>query len=122
MDQKLKIHEDDRGKLFEVFKFPGFGQIFYATSIPGSVRGNHYHTRKREVFCVVEGRGRICMRSKETGERKEYVVSGLEPETVEMPINWVHNIENIGDTEMKLVVWTNEIYNPDDPDTFREEV
>ena len=62
------------------------------------------------------------MRDRATGERKEYFVTGDQPEITEMPLNWTHNIENIGDSEMKLIVWTNEIFNPEDPDTFREEV
>lgn len=122
MDQKIIIKEDERGKLFEIFKVPDFGQVFYATSVPGVVRGNHYHTRKREVFCVIEGKGKISMRDRESGEKKEYIVSGKEPEIVEMPLNWVHKIENIGDGEMKLIVWTNEIFDLNDPDTFKEEV
>jgi UDP-2-acetamido-2,6-beta-L-arabino-hexul-4-ose reductase len=122
MNQKLTIHKDERGALVEIFKIPNIGQIFYATAVPGAIRGNHYHTRKKEIFCVVAGKGKISMRDRVSGERKEYVVSGGEPETIEMPLNWTHNIENIGDTEMKLIVWTNEIFDPKDPDTFKEEV
>ena len=62
------------------------------------------------------------MRDRNSGELKEYLVSGEVPETVEMPLNWAHNIQNIGEGEMKLVVWTNEVFDPSDPDTFREEV
>lgn len=122
MNQKLTIHKDERGELFEMFKIPNFGQVFYATSFPGVVRGNHYHTRKREVFCVVEGKGKISMRNRDSGEIKEYIVSGDQPEILEMPLNWTHNIENIGDQKMKLIVWTNEIFDPNDPDTYKEKV
>ena len=122
MTQKLEIKKDNRGNLVEIFKIPEVGQVFYATSVPGAVRGNHYHSRKKEYFCVLKGRGKIRMRDRKSGETKEYAVSGDEPEVVEMPLNWVHNIENIGDTEMKLIVWANEIYDPKDPDTFAEEV
>ena len=122
MDQKLTIHKDERGELVEIFKIPNVGQTFYATSVPGAIRGNHYHTRKKETFCVVEGKGKISMRDRESGETKEYMVRGDEPETVEMPLNWTHNIENIGEKEMKLIVWTNEVFDPNDPDTYKEEV
>ena len=122
MNQKLVIKEDERGRLMEVFKVPDVGQVFYTTSVPGAVRGNHYHTRKKEYFCVIEGKGKISMRDRVSGEVKEYMVSGEEPEIAEMPLNWTHNIENIGEKEMKMIVWTNEVFNPNDPDTFPEKV
>jgi len=122
MNKKLEIKEDERGKLIEIFKIPGLGQVFYSTTKPGIIRGNHYHTRKKEFFCVIEGSGLIKLRNRETGEIQEVEVSGENPEIVEMPINWTHNIKNIGETEMKLLVWVNEIFNPEDPDTYFEEV
>lgn len=121
-NKELEIKSDDRGNLIEVFKFPEVGQVFYSTSKPGVIRGNHYHTRKIEQFCVVEGTAKIRLRNRETNETKEYVVSGDAPKIVEMTVNWTHNIQNIGDGEMKLLVWSNEVFNPDDPDTFAEEV
>lgn len=122
MNEKLEIKEDARGKLVEIFKVPGYGQVFYSTTKPGITRGNHFHTRKIEKFCVIEGRGLIRLRHRVTGEIREIEVSGDNPAVVEMAINWTHNIRNIGDNEMKLVVWANEIFNPDDADTFSEEV
>lgn len=120
--ETLEIKEDERGKLVEIFKFPGVGQVFFSTSKPGVVRGNHYHTRKTERFCVIEGLARIKLRNRQTNEVREYVVLGDRPEVVDMLIGWTHNIQNIGDGEMKLLVWTDEVFNPDDPDTFYEEV
>ncbi len=122
MNEKLEIKQDERGKLVEIFKIPGVGQVFYSTTKPGIVRGNHYHTRKKEYFCVIEGNGLIKLKNRETGEIKETEVSGGKPEVVEMPVNWTHNIKNIGENEMKLLVWVNEIFNPEDPDTFAEKV
>ncbi|MEK7569275.1 MAG: cupin domain-containing protein [Patescibacteria group bacterium] len=122
MSQKLVIHEDSRGKLVEIFKVPDVGQVFYATSTPGAIRGNHYHTRKKEYFCVIEGRGKIRMRDRHSGEKKEYLVSGDAPEVAEMPLNWTHHVENVGEKEMKLIVWVDEVYNPEDPDTYAERV
>jgi len=120
--KKLEIKEDERGKLIEIFKIPGFGQIIYSISEPGAIRGNHYHTRKKEKICVIEGEAKIRLRNRETNEIKEYIVSDEEPQIVDLPINWTHNIKNIGDTEMKLLVWVNEIFDPNDPDTFYETV
>lgn len=122
MNEKLEIKQDERGKLIEIFKIPGVEQIFYSTTKPGVIRGNHYHKRKIEKFCVIEGKAKIKLRNRETNEIEEYIVSGDKPEIVEMKINWTHNIENIGDNEMKLLVWVNEVFNPEDPDTFTEEV
>lgn len=122
MNEKLEIKGDERGKLIEVFKFPNIGQIFYSTTNPGFTRGNHYHNRKIERFCVVEGNALIRLRNRQTNEIKEYTVSGENPEVVEMTLNWTHNIKNIGEGEMKLLVWVNEIFDPNDPDTFFEEV
>ena len=122
MSKKLEIKEDARGKLVEIFKFPEIGQLFFSTSKPGVTRGNHYHTRKKEYFCVIEGTAKIMLRNRDNGEIKEYDVSGEAPEIVEMTINWTHNIKNTGKSEMKLIVWANEIFNPADPDTFPEEV
>lgn len=122
MTEKLKIIEDDRGKLIEIFKIPGFGQVNYSTSKQKVKRGNHYHTRKEEKFCVIEGIAKINLKSKETGEIKEIVVDGQIPEIIDIPKGWIHNIENLGDSELKLLIWISEIYDPDDADTFMEEI
>lgn len=120
---KLEIKKDKRGKLIEIFKWPECGQVFYSTSKPGVVRGNHYHTRKKEFFCVIEGKAKITLRNRKTNKTEEYLVSGDKPELIKMKIGWTHNIKNISiKKEMKLLVWVNEIFNPKDPDTFYEEV
>lgn len=121
-NKKLEIKGDERGNFTEVFKIPEFGQVSYSTTKPGIVRGNHYHTRKKEIFCVVEGKAKIRQRNIKTNEIEETIVSGESLELVEMKINWTHNIKNIGDNEMKLLIWISEIYDPTDPDTFFEEV
>ncbi len=121
-NKKLEIKSDERGNFVEIFKVPGFGQVSYSTTKAGVVRGNHYHTRKKEVFCVIEGEAKIRQRNRETNEIEEKIVSGSAPELVEMKLNWTHNIQNIGENEMKLLIWISEVYNPADPDTFFEEV
>jgi len=122
MNKKLEIKSDERGNFVEVFKIPGFGQVSYSTTKSGIVRGNHYHTRKKEIFCVIEGEAKIRQRNIKTNEIEEVVVFGDAPELVEMKLNWTHNIQNIGDTEMKLLIWISEVYNPNDPDTFMENI
>ena len=122
MNKKLEIKEDERGKLIEIFKIPDFGQVLYSTSKPGVVRGNHYHTRKQEKFCVINGKAKIRLRNIETNELKEYYVSGEKPEVVDMIIGWTHNIENIGKDELKLLIWVSEVFDPKDSDTYPEKV
>lgn len=121
-NKKLEIKTDERGNFVEVFKILGFGQVSYSTTKPGIIRGNHYHTRKKEIFCVIEGEAKIRQRNREINEIEEKIVSGASPELVEMKLNWTHNIQNIGDNEMKLLIWISEVFNQNDPDTFYEEV
>lgn len=118
----LKTQEDERGKLIEVLKIPGAGQVNYITSKPGVVRGNHYHKRKMENFCVIEGEAKISLRNRESNEIKEHYLSGKKPEIVEVIANWTHNIQNINENELKFLVWVDEIFNPDDPDTYAEQI
>jgi UDP-2-acetamido-2,6-beta-L-arabino-hexul-4-ose reductase len=121
-EQALTLRTDDRGSLFEVVKEEKGSQIFFSTTKPGIVRGNHYHTRKQEKFCVVKGEAIIRIRRISTDKVIEYRVSGDKPVVVEMPIFHTHNIENIGTCELCTLFWTNELYNPNDSDTFFEKV
>ena len=118
----LEIKSDERGNYLEVFKIPGCGQASYAISKPGAVRGNHYHKRKEETICVIEGEAEIRMRNRENNEIKEYRVSGNKPQSFEMSVNWTHSIKNIGKEELKLLIWANEIFDPSNPDTYAETV
>ncbi|HSV26266.1 MAG TPA: NAD-dependent epimerase/dehydratase family protein [Sedimentisphaerales bacterium] len=121
-EQPLVLRTDDRGSLFEVVRQEKGSQVFFSTTRPGIVRGNHYHTRKMEKFCVVKGTAVIRLRRIGTEEVFEYRVSGREPVAVEMPVFYTHNIENVGDEELCTLFWTNEVYDPADPDTYFEKV
>ena len=121
-EHRLKLNTDDRGTFVEVFKLENGGQVSYSTTKPGITRGNHYHIRKNEKFCVVRGQARIRLRRIGTDKIIEYQVSGDSPSWVEMPIYHTHNIANVGNTELLTLFWINEQFNPDDPDTFFEEV
>lgn len=120
--EKLKIHSDKRGKLIEVFKFPKCGQVFFATTRPGFIRGNHFHKRKIEKLCVIEGSAKLNLRDIRTNRRKKYMLSGNKFEVITIFPNWVHNIVNTGKRKMKLLVWSSEIFNLKDSDTFSENV
>ncbi len=117
------VHRDDRGSLFECVKYlPAQGQVFASTTAPGVQRGNHYHTRKYEKFCVLAGQAVIRLRWMGSDDVIEFPVSGDEPTVVDMPVFWAHHIENVGDDELMTLFWANEIFDPDDADTWAEPV
>ena len=119
---RAQPRSDARGTLFEVIKQVGAGQVFFSTTKPGVTRGNHYHTRKIEKFCVVQGEAMIRMRRIGTSEVLEFPVSGAVPAAVEMPVFYAHHIENTGPSELVTLFWTNEVFDASAPDTFMEEV
>jgi UDP-2-acetamido-2,6-beta-L-arabino-hexul-4-ose reductase len=121
-ERHLKLNTDERGSFVEVFKLENGGQVSFSTTKPGITRGNHYHIRKNEKFCVISGQASIKLRRIGTDKVIEYRVSGDNPSWVEMPIYYTHNITNVGDTELLTLFWINEHFNPEDPDTFFEEV
>ena len=117
-----KINKDDRGIFVEILKLHSGGQISYSTTKPGITRGNHFHTRKIERFAVIQGEAVIRMRKINTHEIFEFKLDGNNPSFVDMPVWYTHNITNAGSTELITIFWINEFYNPDNPDTFYEEV
>ena len=119
----LKKNTDARGSFVETVKLDGIGgQISFSTTRPGVTRGNHYHTRKIERFAVIRGKARIELRKVGTAEKLSFELGGNEPSFVDMPVWYTHNITNIGDEDLYTIFWINEFYNPDDADTFFEEV
>lgn len=116
------VHSDVRGGLCEVIKTDAGGQVFFSTTAPGVTRGNHYHTRKIELFCVVQGTATIRLRSIHDHNVHEFNVSGDSPEFLSIPVLYTHSIENTGDTELLTLFWTNELFDTADPDTFYEDV
>ena len=118
----LKKNEDDRGVFVETIKLYSGGQVSFSTTKPGVTRGNHYHTRKIERFVVLQGEARIRLRKVGTNEIMNFMLSGKNPGYVDMPVWYTHNITNMGQTELITQFWINEMFNPDDPDTFFEKV
>lgn len=118
----LKMNIDNRGSFTEILRTADRGQVSVNISKTGITKGQHWHHTKNEKFLVVSGKGVI--RFRKIGEEKvyEYFVSGDKLEVVDIPTGYTHNIENLGDTDMVTVMWCNECFNPDKPDTFFEEV
>lgn len=119
---ELQLHSDDRGWLAELIKSPAMGQVFVSSTRPGVTRGNHYHDTKVEKFFVLRGSAAIRLRGVDDTEVREYRVSGDRPSVVDIPPGYVHNIENVGDTELIVLFWANEVFDPESPDTIPEEV
>lgn len=119
---KLDIKTDQRGSLAELIKSDHFGQIFMSTTHKGVIRGNHYHNTKVEKFCVLKGEAVIKFRHILEDEVLSYHVSGDEIEIVDIPPGYTHSIENLGNDEMIVLFWANQIFDPDKPDTYYSEV
>ena len=118
----LKKHTDSRGSFVELIKLNSGGQVSFSTTKPGITRGNHFHTRKAERFAVIKGKARIELRKIGTDEILSFDLDGENPSFVDMPIWHTHNITNIGKEDLYTIFWINEHYNPEDGDTFFEEV
>lgn len=109
---------DNRGWLFELVKSPHMGQIFVSQTRPGVTRGGHYHHTKVEKFVVVQGQAVIRFRQIDADDIIEYPVSGDKIEIVDIPPGYTHDITNVGDTDVITLFWANEIFDPDNPDTY----
>lgn len=119
----LTAHEDDRGRLVETVRaHGGQGQTFVSTTVPGVTRGDHFHLRKVERFVVLSGQARISLRRVFADDVLSFDVTGDTPTVIDMPTMWVHNITNTGTTELTTLFWTNSLFDPDAPDTYREKV
>lgn len=119
----LKMNVDDRGSFTELLKSADCGQVSVNISKPGITKGQHWHNSKWEFFIVVAGHGLIQQRKIGTDEIFEYEVSGDKIEAVHMLPGYTHNIINLSETEnLVTVMWANESFDPNHPDTFFEKV
>jgi len=119
----LKMNCDQRGSFTELVRTLNCGQVSINISRPGVTKGQHWHNTKWEQFIVVSGRGLIQMRREGTDEVIEYEVSGDRIQSVLMLPGYTHNIINLSDTEdLVTVMYCNEVFNPDCPDTYYDPV
>ena len=114
----LKMNCDNRGSFTEFIRTPDRGQVSVNISKPGIIKGNHWHHTKVEKFLVVSGVGVIRFRKIDSTEIIEYHVSGEKLEVIDIPPGYTHNVENLGQTDMVTVMWVNEPFDPEKPDTF----
>lgn len=111
-------HGDPRGVFVEMLRTQDSGQFSYFTAHPGITRGGHYHHSKTEKFLVIKGHARFRFRHMQTGETYELTTNGDEAEIVETVPGWTHDITNIGQDEMVVMLWANEIFDRAKPDTY----
>jgi UDP-2-acetamido-2,6-beta-L-arabino-hexul-4-ose reductase len=113
------VHADQRGDLVEAVRsHGGTGQAFVSTTVPGAMRGDHYHLHKVERFMVVRGEAEIALRRLYHDEVVRFRVSGTRPGFVDMPTLWVHHIRNVGDDELVTVFWADQLLDREHPDQY----
>ena len=114
----LVQHADERGVFVEMLKTLDSGQFSFFTAHPGVTRGGHYHHSKSEKFLVIRGNAQFRFQHILTNEQHEIFTSGDEPMIVETIPGWAHDITNVGDNELIVMLWANEIFDRDRPDTY----
>lgn len=119
---KVPKYGDQRGSFVEMLKTPETGQFSYFTAHPGVTRGGHYHHSKTEKFLVIKGKACFRFRNISTGEFYELFTTGEQPEIIETVPGWSHDITNVGIDEMIVMLWANEIFDREHPDTYAWEV
>jgi len=115
-------HADTRGIFVEMLKTPDSGQFSYFTAHPGVTRGGHYHHTKTEKFLVIKGEALFRFRHLLTNELVELRTSGDTPQVVDTIPGWTHDITNVGDDEMVVMLWANENFDREKPDTVASKV
>jgi UDP-2-acetamido-2,6-beta-L-arabino-hexul-4-ose reductase len=114
----LVKHADPRGEFVEMLKTQHAGQFSYFTAHPGITRGGHYHHTKTEKFLVIRGTALFRFRHMISNDRFEQITNGEVPTVIDTVPGWTHNITNIGDSEMIVMLWANEIFDSQKPDTI----
>ncbi len=111
-------HSDDRGVFVEMLKTETSGQFSFFTAGPGITRGGHYHHSKTEKFLVIKGKARFCFRNILTEEITEVFTDGDRSKIVDTAPGWAHDITNVGDCELIVMLWANEVFDREFPDTY----
>ena len=116
---EIPAYADARGSFIEMMKTPDCGQFSVFTAPPGVTRGGHYHHTKTEKFLVVKGFAQFRFRNIIDQQTYQIEVSADEHKVVETLPGWAHDITNIGEDEIVVILWANEVFNKDRPDTFK---
>ena len=116
------IHQNDNGSFTEIGKSNSSGQYSINVSKPGVIKGDHWHRTKHEKFIVVSGRAIVRMRDLYSKKIEEFEINESNLSFLEIPAGKVHHIENIGEKDLITIMWSNEIFDPVNTDTFKEKV
>ena len=119
---ELNMNIDNRGSFTEFLKTDDKGQISINISKPGIVKGNHWHNSKVEKFIVVKGKGVIKLRKVNSEKVIKYEVSDKKLEVIDIPAGYTHSIKNVGNEDMVTIMWANEKFDKENPDTIYLEV
>jgi UDP-2-acetamido-2,6-beta-L-arabino-hexul-4-ose reductase len=119
---EVQRHADPRGVFVEMLKTPDSGQFSYFTAHPGITRGSHYHHTKTEKFLVIKGEALFRFRHLLTDELVELRTCGTTPQVVDTIPGWTHDITNVGDDEMVVMLWANENFDRQKPDTVASKI
>lgn len=119
---EVQQHADPRGVFVEMLKTPDSGQFSYFTAHPSITRGGHYHHTKTEKFLVIRGEALFRFRNLLTHELVELRTSGAKPQVVDTIPGWSHDITNVGNEEMVVMLWANENFDRERPDTVASKV
>lgn len=114
----ISKNTDERGSFTELIRTLECGQFSISTSKPGVIRGNHYHHTKMERFIVVKGKAKIRFLSIIDDREIEFDVSDQFIQAITIPVGFTHSIENVGDGEMMMILWCNELFDKEKPDTY----
>lgn len=125
--KELIVHKDNRGWLAEIFRPEDVnetikGQITVTTAHPGIAKGNHYHKRKWEWYCVIKGKMKLVLKDMETGNKEEIILSEDKLEILKIGPNIAHGFKNIGEDMLFVLMYIDSPFYPDDTDTFPEMV
>ncbi len=118
----VPAQSDARGMFVEMIKTPDNGQFSFFTAHPGVTRGGHYHHTKTEKFLVIRGKARFGFRHLITNEVYHLFTDGTTPRVVDTAPGWTHDITNIGDEELVVMLWANEVFDRANPDTISSKV
>lgn len=119
---KISESKDERGRFSEVLRTSDSGQFSFFTTQPGAVRGNHYHHTKSEKFVVVRGVAEFQFKNVLTGQSHSIITSSEAAVVVETVPGWAHSVSNIGSEELVVMLWSNETFDPQHPDTYHAEL
>ena len=126
-EKKLAVHTDARGWLAEIFRPSDVnnsmkGQVTITTAHPGIVKANHYHKRKYEWYCVMQGKMKLALKDMKTAETEEIILSSDEMKILKISPNISHGFKNIGKDMLVVLMYIDEPFDSKEPDTFPEVV